>query len=376
MLVPLSYNLRSLWQRKTRTGLTVLGIAAVVAVYVVMTAVSGQMRHLFKGNAQPDEVVVLQAGAMVPEFSQVNRAEATWLATQPQVVQVGGRPAVSPELSLSSQVTLPDGQTTNVLLRGLEPANLPSHREFALVEGQPLTGGTAVLAGVQLARSRHLKVGDVLTFERTRWTVGGLFSAQGGVYEQELWLDLDALGAAANRTDVTGFTVRTSGPAAGQALVDAILAQHSEPLQALTSEASFARVGGMSIWMATLGRFIALIIALGAVLGGMNTMYAAVAQRGRELGVLRALGYRSGAVLLSMLLESVVVGLLGGLLGVVLAFAVARAPITMPYLLEGGVPLGPRDLLAGLVLALLVGALGGLLPALQAGSVKVVDALR
>jgi putative ABC transport system permease protein len=376
LLVPLSYNLRSLWQRKTRTGLTVAGIAAVVAVYVVMTAVSVQMRHMFKGNAQPDEVVVLQAGAMIPEFSQVNRAEATWLATQPQVVQVGGRPVVSPELSLASHVTLPDGQSANVLLRGVEPANLAFHRELAVVEGKPLADGTAVLVGVQLARSRHLQVGDVLTFERTPWTVGGLFSAQDGVYEQEVWVGLDALAAAANRSNVTGFTVRTRDAAAAKSLVDAILAQHSEPLQAMTSDASFARVGGMSIWMATLGRFIALIIALGAVLGGMNTMYAAVAQRGRELGVLRAIGYRSGAVLLSMLLESVVVGLLGGLVGLGLAFAVARAPITMPYLLEGGIPLGASDLMAGLELALLVGALGGLLPALQAGSVKVVDALR
>ncbi len=376
MLVPLSYNLRSLWVRKTRTALTVLGIGAVVAVYVVMTAVSGQMKHMFKSTAQPDEVIVLQAGALTPEFSQVSRASATWLATQPQVVSEGGRPVISPELSLATSLTLPSGELQDGMLRGLEPANVHLYREFALAEGAPLTSGTGVLVGAQLARAQHLKVGDPLRFERTDWKVIGIFTAKGGVYEQEVWLDLDALGAAANRPDVTGFMVRTGGAAQAKALVDFVGAQRGEPLQALTAEAAFARVGGMSLWMSALGRFIAIIIALGAIFGGMNTMYAAVAQRSRELAVLRAVGYRSIAVLLSMLLESVVVGILGGVAGVTLAFAVARVPLNMPFLLEGGVPLGPADLGAGVVLALLVGVLGGLLPAMQAGAVKVVDALR
>ena len=376
MLVPFSYNLRSLWVRKARTGLTVAGIAAVVAVYVVMTAVSGQMKHMFKTTAQPDEVIVLQAGAITPEFSQVSRTAATWLATQSQVASEGGRPVVSTELALASRLTLPGGRELDGLLRGLEPASVAFYREYALVDGAPLQAGTAVLVGVQLARAQGLKVGDVLSFEGAKWTVGGVFSAKGGVYEQELWVDLDALGAAANRADVTGFMVRTQSAAEAKALVDFVGNQRGEPLQALTAEASFARVGGMSLWMSALGRFIAMIIALGAIFGGMNTMYAAVAQRSRELGVLRALGYRKLSVMLSMLFESILVGVLGGAAGLVLAFAVARVPLNMPFLLTGEVPLGAGDLGAGLALGLVVGALGGFLPALQASGAKVVDALR
>jgi putative ABC transport system permease protein len=376
MFVPLVYNLRSLWLRKTRTALTVLGVGAVVAVFIVMTAVSAQMRHQFKTNAQPDEVLVFQAGALTPEFSQANRASATWLATQPQVATEGGRPVVSPELSVATRVALPGGKEADLQLRGVEPANVSLHREFALVEGTPLAGGSSVLVGVQLARSLHLAVGDVLTFSRSRWTVSGLFSAHGGISEQEVWGDLDAFAAASNRSDVSLFLIRTRSPAEGKALVELVNGQRSEPLQAFTAEAAYARVGGMSLWMSALGRFIAIVIALGAVFGGMNTMYTAVAQRSRELAVLRAVGYRSGAILLSMLLESLVVGLLGGVVGLLLAFAAARVPLNMPFLLEGGVPLHAADLVAGLVLALVVGALGGLLPALQAGAVKVVDALR
>ncbi len=376
MLVPFSYNARSLWLRKTRTMLTVAGIGAVVAIYIVMTAVSGQMTRMFTLTPRGDEVIVLQAGAITPEFSQLSRAKVTWVASQPQVATEQGRPIISPELSLATHLTLPSGVGQDGMLRGIEASSVPFYREFVLEDGAPLTSGNGVVVGVQLARSMHLKVGDTLQFERQAWQVKGLFSMKGGVAEQEVWTDLDALCAAANRTDVTSFMVRTKSAAEALSLVDFVSNQRGEPVQALTSEAAFARVGGMSLWMSALGRFIAIIIALGAIFGGMNTMYAAVAQRHRELGVLRALGYRAGAILLSMLFESVLVGLLGGVVGAALAFGVARLPLNMPFLLEGGVPIHPGDVVAGVVLALLVGALGGFLPALQAGSVKVVDALR
>jgi putative ABC transport system permease protein len=376
MLVPFSYNVRSLWMRKTRTALTIAGIGAVVAIYIVMTAVSAQMTRMFKITPKADEVIILQAGAITPEFSQLSRAEVTWVASQTQVASEQGRPVISPELSLASHLTLPDGRGQDGMLRGIEPASLPFYREYALEEGTSLASGNGVLVGVQLARALRLKVGDTLGFERQQWPVKGLFSMKGGPSEQEVWTDLDTLCAAANRTDVTSFMVRTKSDAEALSLVAFVSNQRGEPVQALTSEMAYARVGGMSLWMSALGRFIAIIIALGAIFGGMNTMYAAVAQRHRELGVLRAIGFRAGAILLSMLSESVLVGLLGGAVGAVLAFVVARLPLNMPFLLEGGVPIHAGDVVAGLVLALLVGALGGFLPALQAGSVKGVDALR
>lgn len=262
------------------------------------------------------------------------------------------------------------------MLRGIEPESVHFYREVKVTEGSPLSSGTTVLVGVQLARAHRLKVGDTLSFERSQWTIGGLFEADGAFYEQEVWVDLDALSAAANRTEVTSFMVRCNSIADTQVMVDAINSQRTEPLLAMTSTAAFKRVGGMSIWMAALGQFIAMLIALGAVFGGMNTMYAAVATRSREIGILRAIGFRSGAVLLSMWLESMMVGMLGGLAGVLLAFAMARVPLNMPFLLERSVTLHTGDVVAGLVLALIVGGLGGLLPSLQAARVNVVDALR
>ncbi len=377
MIVPVAYNVRSLFVRKTRTLLTVLGIGAVVAVYIVMTAVSARMKTMFATTGAPDEVIVMQAGALNPEFSQVGRGELTFLASQEQVAVDHGAPVISPELSLASKATLPHGGgVADVMLRGIEPTAVRFYREVQVVEGRPLPSSGAVLVGVQLARAHGLRVGDALELEHGEWTVGGIFTAAGAVYEQEVWIDLDALAAATNRGDVTSFLVRARSPSDAEALVRAVDAQRGEPIQALTSAAAFARIGGMSIWMAALGRFIAIVIALGAIFGGMNTMYAAVAQRSREIGVLRALGYRKGAVLASMLFESVLVGLLGGAVGCALSFLIATVPLNMPFLLDGTVALGPLDLVAGMVLALVVGVIGGILPALQAAAVKIVDALR
>ncbi len=376
MFVPLRYNLRSLALRRVRTALTVIGIGAVVSVYVVMSSVSDQIRTLFKQTGGPDEIIVTQAGALNAEFSSVSRASATWLRTQGRVAQdAGGVPRVSPELMLSSQLVR-NGVAGNVLLRGVSAGVMPWYQDVRVAEGGPLGPGKRIMVGRQIARARKLHVADAVDLEGERWTVAGVFTADGTVYEQEIWLDVDELGAAANRADLTHFTVWTRGAADARALVDEVNGQRAEPLQALTAEAAYARVGGMSVWMSALGKFIAIIIALGAVFGGMNTMFTAVASRAREIGILRAVGYRGGAILVSFLLESATVGLAGGVLGGALAFAVARVPLHMPYLLDGEVVIRSGDLVAGLVLSAVVSLAGGFVPALQAARVRVVDVLR
>jgi putative ABC transport system permease protein len=377
MLVPLAYNLRSLSRRRVRTALTVAGIGAVVAVYVVMSAVSGTMRAMFKATGQPDEVLVTQPGALTPEFSFVPRPVASWLKTLDAVAvdASSGEPLVSPELTLSAKVSH-RGVTKAVALRGVSPVARAMYREPRLLEGDWVGPGKRVMVGKQLARALGLGVGDVLAAEKEQWTVAGVFEAGGTLYEQEVWLDLDELGAASSRTELTSLLVRVKRPALTRALVDELSAQRRQPLQAMAAHDAYARVGGMSLWMASLGQFIALVIALGAVFGGMNTMYAAVAGRQREIGILRALGYRSGAVLLSFLTESAVVGLVGGALGVALALVIGQVPLTMPYLVGKEVAIGTGPMVSGLVLAGAVGLLGGLLPAWQAARVRVVEALR
>lgn len=374
MWVPASYNVRSLLQRRGRTALTLAGIAAVVSVYIVMNSVSGQMRSLFGGTGQPDEVVVMQAGSVNPEFSSVSRSSAGWLKTQDGVAQGAAGPLVSPELSLASR--LEKSPPADVMLRGVEPVAFSFYREVKVEEGAPPSGGKRVAVGKRLARAERLKVGDRLVFEGSTWEVAGIFSAGGAVYEQEIWTDLEDLAAAARRPGPTHFTVRTASRDAAKALVAHIGDQHAEPLQALTAEAAYARIGGMSIWMGALGQFISVVIALGAVFGGMNTMFSAVAHRRREIGILRTVGYRPAAILVSFLFESLLIGLAGGLLGAALSFGVARLPLKIPFLIENSVGVGAGNIASGMVLAVGVAVLGGLLPALSAARMQTIDALR
>ena len=375
MWVPVSYNLRSLTERRGRTFLTLFGIAAVVSVFIVMSSVSGQMSSLFRTTGQADEVVVMQAGSVNPEFSAVSRSSAGWLKTQDGVAQAGAAgPAVSPELSLASR--LEKTPPADVMLRGVDPVALSFYREIKVDSGAAPAPGKRVLVGKQLARAQRIAKGDTLSFEGGAWVVAGIFDGGGTVYEQEIWTDLDDLAAATRRPGPTHFTVRATSPEAAKALVARVNDQHAEPLQALTSAAAYARIGGMSLWMSALGQFIAVTIALGAVFGGMNTMFSAVAHRRREIGILRTVGYRPFAILASFLFESLLLGLAGGLLGAALSFGVARLPLKIPFLIENQVGIGLGNIGSGMVLALAVAVLGGFLPALQAARMQVVQALR
>lgn len=374
MWVPVSYSLRSLIQRRGRTALTLFGVAAVVSVYIVMSSVRGHMVSLFRTTGQPDEVVVMQAGSVNPEFSSVSRASAGWLRTQDGVAQGAEGPLVSPELSLATRVE--GSPPADAMLRGVDPGALSFYREVKVVEGGPPAPGKKVMVGRTLARTNGIRVGDRLTFEATTWEVAGVFSAGGAVYEQEIWTDLDDLAAAARRPGPTHFTVRATSADAADALVAHVNGQRAEPLQALTAVTAYARIGGMSMWMGALGQFIAIVIALGAVFGGMNTMFSAVAHRRREIGILRAVGYRPVAILVSFLFESLLIGLGGGLLGGALSFGVARLPLKVPFFIEGNVGIGAGHIGSGLLLAVGVALLGGFLPALSAARMQVVQALR
>lgn len=374
MWVPVSYNLRSLFERRGRTALTLVGIAAVVSVYIVMSSVSGQMQSLFRTTGQPDEILVMQAGSVNPEFSAVSRSSSGWLKTQDGVAQGATGPWVSAELTLASR--LEKSPPADVMLRGVDPIAVTFFREIQVNSGEGPAAGKRVSVGKALARAQHISKGDTLRFEGTDWAVAGIFDGGGSVYEQEIWVDLDDLAAATRRPGPTHFTVRAVSPEAAKGLVERVNNQHAEPLQALTSAAAYARIGGMSMWMSALGQFIAVTIALGAVFGGMNTMFSAVANRRREIGILRTVGYRPAAILVSFLFESLLIGLAGGILGAGLSFVVARLPLKIPFLIENQVGIGAGAIGSGMGLALGVALLGGLLPALQAARMQVVQALR
>ncbi|WP_437964120.1 FtsX-like permease family protein [Sorangium sp. So ce260] len=268
------------------------------------------------------------------------------------------------------------GDATPVIVRGVTAEAIASFPRVRVVQGAAPGTGARVMVGAKLARAHGIGAGDAIFLEGRTWTVAGVFAAAGSAHEQEIWADLDELGAATHRVDVSSFTVRTGSRASAEALIDEVNAQRAEPLTALSAEAAFARAAGMSSWMAALGQFLALVISVGASVGGASTMFAAVARRRRELAVLRVVGYRPAAIVVSCLLESTSLALIGGMIGAVMAFALADALIDVPFLVRGAIRPSQSDLLAGLALALVVGLAGGLLPALQAARSDLSRALR
>ncbi len=377
MWVPLRYNLRSLAGRPARTTATIVGIAAVVTVYVVMSSVAATMRDAFHSTGRADEAVVLQAGALNPEFSSMTREAGTYLRTLPRVAHnATGEPLVSPELYLASRATAPRG-ARDVMVRGVAPISREVYRDVTVTRGAFVQSGRRVLVGAVAAHTLgDLHVGETVRFEGQDWTVAGILAAGGRVWEQEIWVDLDELAAVSNHTDLTNYVVRVDSAGGMAGLLDEVNGCRRFPLQAMSAPAAYARVGGMNLWMAALGQFIALVIALGAVFGGMNTMFGAVAHRSREIGILRVLGFRRPAILVSFLAESIVIGAVAGVLGAAAGWGVGHLPMRIPFLVASSATVGLRQMASGVVLAAFVALLGGALPAIHAARMRVIDAIR
>lgn len=374
-MVPLKYIVKSLGRRKLRTAMTIVGIALVVAIYAAMSAVATTMVRSFRSTGSPDEVVVIQAGALSLDFSHVDRGSLGYVQTLDDVALHGDRPLVSPELRLGS-VAQVNGEERDLSIRGITETARLVYRQVRLFEGQWPHPGQQVAIGRTASVKLGLGLGDSLSFEGERWIVVGILDGGGRVYDQEVWTDLDDLAATANRRTYSSYVIRAGNVGAAEALVETINDNRRFPLQAQLAPAFYARTGGMSIWMATLGQFIAIIIALGAAFGGMNTMYSAVASRRREIGVLRSLGFSRGAILLAFMLESLALCAAGGALGLVLGLGLSFVPIDVPFLPASRVVLELPQILWSLVLALLIGLFGGGLPSLQAARMNLVDALR
>ncbi len=374
-MVPWHYILRNLGRRKLRTGMTVGGIALVVAIYAAMSSVADGMVGSFRSTGAPDEMVITQAGALNVDVSNIDRAALTYVQTLDGVALDGAVPLVGPELWLGCVAEV-RGEPVELSVRGVDAAARPVYGQVRIEQGEWPGPGYRALVGAAVAARLGLEVGEPIRCEGAEWTITGRLSSDGRVYDQEVWVNIDDLAAAAKRTTFTSFTIRVRDVPSGQALLEAINENRRFPLVARFASDFYARTGAMSMVMANTGTFIALVIALGAVFGGMNTMYAAVAHRRREIGMLRAVGFGGRAILLAFLAESLLIAFAGGLLGLLLGLALSLLPFDMPLLSQSVTGLSGAVVFRSLLLVLVIGLVGGGLPALQAARLRVVDVLR
>jgi putative ABC transport system permease protein len=366
-----SYNLRSMVVRKGTAAMTALGIAMVVAVFVMTLSIAQGFRATLVASGSPDNAIILRKSATSENVSAVAKAELPLIETFPQIARAGGRPLVSPELVVI--IALPrisDQQPANVPLRGVGPQAFDVRETISFVEGKRFTPGTREINVGRLAVGRFagLTLGSQVKFGSTVWTVAGIFEADDASFESEVWGDIDLMLPAFQRDEYQSVTVKLTEPSAFESLQAAMAA---DPRLQLAPQRERDYYAAQSETMTTVirvfGTFVTLILSVGAMFGAMNTMYA--------------LGFSRFTIIRSFLLESVTLALIGGVIGCGLALPVhglSTGTTNMASFSEVAFKfrITPALLAGGLVFAALMGAAGGLLPALRAARIPVARALR
>ncbi len=377
MALPLKYNVRSLLERKSRTLLTVLGIGAVIAVFVAMVSFAHGLTAGFARTGVPDNVVVLQRSAFSQSLSSLPRSSNDVIRYFDRVRREGDVPLASPELHVEPWVTL-SGRAGEIFMaaRGVQPIFFRIMDRLKVTQGSPELRGNKVLLGpAARAKLGGLGLGDTLVFFGERWTVGGLFEAGGSSLEFAMLADLDDLMRAAQRDELSSFTLKANGPADVAPLVRALEADRRILVTAMAENDYYRASGKTYAIIGQLGLLVSIIVSLGAIFGGMNTMYTAVAGRTREIGTLRAIGFSGTSILASFLAEAVLLGSAGGVLGVAVGSLVSGARVNV-MTASVRFTVTPAVAAAGLLLSIAVGVLGGLPPALRAARLRVVQAIK
>ena len=381
-----NYNLRSMVVRKGTAAMTAGGIAMVVAVFVMTMAIAQGFRGALVASGSNENAILLRKGATSETVSAVLRPQLPLIESMPQVARTSdGRPLASPELVVI--ISLPrtsDGNPANVPVRGVGPMAFQVRNTLQFGEGRRFMPGTREInVGRQAVnRFRGLTLGSDVKFGAATWTVVGIFTAGDASFESEVWGDVDLMMPAFQRTGYQSTTLKLVDPSAFDSLQAAVAADPRLDLKAYPERDYYE---GQSETTGTLMRifatFVTAILSIGAVFGAMNTMYAAVAYRTREIGTLRALGFSRVRIIAAFLVESVALALVGGVIGCILALPVhglSTGAMNMTSFSELAFKfrITPGLLVGGLVFSALMGAVGGLLPALRAARIPVAHALR
>jgi putative ABC transport system permease protein len=382
-------NLRNLPSRVGTSLVVVVGIAGVVGVLVSVLAMSEGFRHTLASTGRGDRVIMLRAGSDAELSSGVARDQAIVLGSLPAIARdAAGRPLVSAEIVV--MVDLPrKGQLdpNNVPFRGVQPAAFGIRDELTLVEGRHFERGVreVIVGRKAAAQFEGLAVGSRIAFRDSDWTVVGTFASGGDVHESEIWADAEVAMSAFRRggfQSVTG-TLADASDAGLTALKDSISRDPRLSINVLREPEYYAKQASvLSKLIDVLGYSVAVFMAIGATFGALNCMYSAIASRQVEIATLRAIGFGGAPVVVSVMIEALVLALLGGAVGGDLAYVYCDGASlsTLNFNTFSQVAFDFRvtwGLLAkGLVWALVIGAVGGLLPAIRAARLPVTAALR
>jgi len=386
MAIPISYSFRNLWTRRLTTALTATGMALVVFVFAATLMLAEGLQKTLVETGSPDNVIVIRSGSQSEVQSGVERLQASIVESRPEVaLGAAGRPLLAKELVVLINLNKRgSNKPANVVIRGIGDNSLAIRPQVRLKEGRmPRPGSAEILAGESIARRfEGAGIGEHLRFAMRDWTVVGIFDAGTTGFSSEIWGDVDQLMQSFRRPVYSSVTFKLRDPAAFDTLKQQL---ESDPR--LTVEAKretryyLDQSEAMARFLRILGLTLTIIFSLGAIIGAMITMYAAVANRVTEIGTLRALGFQRGSILAAFVLEALFLGLLGGIVGVFAASFMQLITIsTMNWQsfaeLAFSFSLTPGIVIKSLLFAIIMGLAGGILPAFRAARMNIVTALR
>jgi putative ABC transport system permease protein len=387
MAIPLAYNVRSARERWASSVVAVLGIAGTVGVFVAMLALARGFKATVTSSGLPQNVIVQRSGADTEMTSILTIDDVRVLEDAPQVAHSEGGPLVSPEVVVIAPIPLREtGTDANVQVRGVSPRVLGVRDNVKLVEGRFIQPG---LAEAVIGKGAHhaysgLDLGATVRIGAGTWKIVGVFDGKGTAFDSEVWADASVLDGFYQRpTNVfQSATVRLKSKDDFDAFAATLKGDPRLNVQAQREPEYYEKQSQLITTLITvLGSLIAVVMGLGAVFGALNTMYSAVSERSREIAVLRAIGFGGGAIVLSFFVESLLIAFVGGLVGCVAVLPVNGITTgTMNWQTFSHLAFAFRvtpDLLAmGMVFALIMGAVGGLPPAIRAARANVAHALR
>jgi putative ABC transport system permease protein len=384
-MVPIRYNFRSVIERRATSLMTILGVALVSMIFVIVFGFAAGLKQSLLNTGEDRNVIVMARGVTSENESFVPHSAVEILRVRPEIAaNQQHRALLSRESIVGVNVSRTHGAKEFALLRGVEPIAYQVHPNLHLVEGHwPVRGdGEWVVGRRLLTRYPYLQPGTTFHYEHRDWKIVGVFADNDSARESEAWTDLDDL-INEFHWDVGGAAALhlVLNPGSAAEFAQAIKSDGRLTLQAETETEYYAAQAAVAGQLRMLGLIVALALAIGAMFGGMNTMYTAVTRRAREIGVLRVLGFSRGDILSSFVIESVILGVAGGVAGVVLATAVAWATgLTSRTMNVGSTFFSyrptPGAIVAGIAVSAVIGVAGGLMPALRASRVGIISALR
>lgn len=383
-MIPAKYNLRNLRVRWMTTLMTVLSTGLVVWASVLSFGLTDGLQYALKVTGHELDLIVVRKGATDEISSGVEQKVAREVASLPGIARdEQGQPQCSVEfVTILTKPRRNNGGTVNLIVRGLENVGRTLRPDFKIVQGRDIEPGKfeALTSRSMAARFENLAIGEKLEVNRQFFEVVGYYEAAGSAAESEVWTDLrDLTIARKTPAAVSSICLRAESPEQRDSLIALLADDKRFKLNAIRETKYFEDQMNQANAIQYIGYIIAGFLIFGAMFAAANTMYAAVASRAREIGTLRALGFPRGSILVSFLFEAVVLCLLGGLVGCLATLpfnGLSTGTINQFSEITFSFRFGPRVLAQGVLLALVMGLLGGILPAIRAVRLNIISALR